>query len=149
MTDPTQPEQRLARLMRRMQSLRLGEFPQLDYDLTISQIHMLAFIARLPGCHVQDIAGGMGLSAPTVSVAVRRLEESGWLERSPDPEDGRAACISLTRRSLDMLDRAVSAQHSAGREFLTGLTGKEQERFLDLLEKAIEAAISRTQEQVL
>jgi DNA-binding MarR family transcriptional regulator len=51
---------------------------------------------------------------------VRRLEESGLVERRPDPADGRASLIFLTARSrdfepaagviLDDLDRLVRGQ---------------------------------------
>ena len=75
MTETMKPEDRLVRAMRRMHKLRLVEMPPANDDLTISQIQLLAFIANSPDCHIQDIAGGLGLTAPTVSVAVRRLEE--------------------------------------------------------------------------
>lgn len=148
MTDETPPEQRLSQLMMRLRGLRLGEFPRLGVDLTFSQMAMLGFIAKAPRCHVQDIADGLGLSAPTVSVAVRRLEETGWVKRKPDPEDGRATCISLSKKSEEVLARSAEAQRRGVRQFLAGLTREEQEQFLDLFEKAIEAAVSRSQETV-
>lgn len=143
----TKPEQRLSQLMIRMRKMQLGEFPHMDFDLTFSQMEMLGFIARSPDCHVQDIADGLGLTAPTVSVSVRRLEDAGWLERKPDPEDGRAFCISLTPKSMKTMEKAKTAKFSAMQNFLTGLTGEEQEQFLGLLEKAIEAAVARSQER--
>lgn len=143
MNEAMKPEDKLVQAMRRMRHLRLAEMPAADTDLTISQIQMVAFIATSPDCHIQDIAGGLGLSAPTVSVAVRRLEEQGWLARQPDPQDGRAACISLTDQSMQMMQKIKTAQYQAVQAFLAGLTADEQEQLISLLERAIGAAEQR------
>jgi DNA-binding MarR family transcriptional regulator len=146
MTKPTVLENRLAQLMLRLLKLRLGEMPRLDVDLTFSQMELMGYVNHSPNCHVQDIADGLELTPPTVSVAVRRLEEAGWLERQPDPQDGRAFIISLTSESIEMLQRANSARGKGIRKFLIGLAPNEQEQLINLLEKAIKAAELRKHE---
>ncbi len=146
MTKPTVLENRLAQLMFRLLKLRLGEMPRLDVDLTFSQMELMGYVMHSPNCHVQDIADGLELTPPTVSVAVRRLEEEGWLERQPDPQDGRAFIISLTSESIEMLQRANSARDKGIRKFLIGLAPNEQEQLINLLEKAIKAAEFRKRE---
>jgi DNA-binding MarR family transcriptional regulator len=143
MTTSTKPEDRLALLMQRMLKLRLAEIPRLDYDLSFSQIEILLFIHRSTNCRVQDIADGLGITPPTVSVALRRLEKAGWLERHPDPEDGRATCSSLTEKSMEMLQNVRMAQYRGVEQFLMGLTEDEKNRLVGLLEKAITSAEDR------
>jgi DNA-binding MarR family transcriptional regulator len=145
----TKPEDRLAQLMQRMFKLRLAEIPRLDYDLSFSQMEILWFVMRSPKCRVQEIADGLGITPPSVSVALQRLEKAGWLERHPDPQDGRATCSSLTEMSVEMLQRVQSAQYRGIEQFLTGLSPKEKEQLINLLGKAISAAEARKQEMII
>lgn len=146
MATKTKPEDRLARFIQRMIKLRLAEIPRLDYDLSFSQMEMLWFIKGAPNCRVQDIADGLGITPPSVSVALRRLEEAGWLERHPDPGDGRVTCSSLTEKSVEMLQRVRAAQHRGVERFLAGLTADEKNHLINLLEKAIASAEARKQD---
>lgn len=140
MATSTKPEDRLALLMQRLLKLRLAEIPRLDYDLSFSQMEVLWFIQRSPKCRVQDIADGLGITPPSVSVALRRLEEAGWLERHPDPEDGRATCSALTKKSMQMMARVKAAQYKGIEQFLMGLTANEKDSLVSLLDKAISTA---------
>jgi DNA-binding MarR family transcriptional regulator len=132
------PEMKWVRLMHRLGNLRLSEFPRTNYDLTISQMEILRIVGLNPGCHLQDVAEGLGLTSPTVSVSIRKLEEDNWLERRDDPSDGRATCIFVTKKSKEALKTAIQLQISVVKTFLEELNIKEQDQLLALLEKAIE-----------
>jgi DNA-binding MarR family transcriptional regulator len=136
--DSSRPEYRLIRLMDRLKPLRLGDFPHNRFDLSLSQMEMIRFVGLNPGCHLQDLAEGLNLTSPTVSVGIRRLEEDGWVERKPDPRDGRATCLHLTARSAEVLQKAVQAMVLGTQIFLQQLNANEQEQFFGLLEKAIQ-----------
>ncbi len=49
------------------------------------------------GLRAGELAARLGVSAASISDTVRTLEERGWLQRKPDPDDGRAWRLSLTR----------------------------------------------------
>ncbi len=63
---------------------------------------------RRPG----EIARTSGLSKQAVNDQLRTLEELGYVERHPDPHDGRARVVRLTERGRE-LDRAVRATAAA------------------------------------
>jgi DNA-binding MarR family transcriptional regulator len=130
-------ELRLLYLMERLWNLSAEKLPPGELDLTMSQLRLIDFVGRHAGCHLQDVAEGLQLTPPTVSVAIRKLEESGWLERRSDPEDGRATCVFLTKKSETAVEMAVSHQKKIGKLFFSGLTDTEQRKLLDLLEKGI------------
>ncbi len=121
----------------RMEKLRLGEFPHEKFDLTLSQMELIRFVGQHPGAHLQDVAEGLALTSPTVSVGIRRLEEEGLIERQPDPKDGRASCFFLTKVSTKAMTRMIQAGLNGMQTFLGQLDTDEQEQFVRLLEKAV------------
>jgi DNA-binding MarR family transcriptional regulator len=50
------------------------------------------------GSRLTDLASSSGLSLSAMSELVDGLEQLGYLERRPDPSDGRAKLICLTER---------------------------------------------------
>jgi DNA-binding MarR family transcriptional regulator len=129
-------ENRLLALLRHLGSLPLLHVPN-DIGLTPPAIAHLAWVSRSPGCGVLDIAKGLNLSPPTVSVAINRLVKEGWLERRNDPNDLRARPIFLTPRGETMMTTVRQRRSEMLRFFLSGLTADEQEQLLNLLERAV------------
>jgi DNA-binding MarR family transcriptional regulator len=129
--------ERVLTLLDRIEQGGLRHFPMRDQDLTIAQIALMANVARNEGAHIQDLAERMGLTAPTVSVAVRKLEESGWLRREEDESDKRASCIFLTQKATKVVQQIVKQRKKKVAQFLNGLSGEEQNMLIHLLQKAI------------
>lgn len=78
-------------------------------NLSPLQIQMLVYIQFHPGrhCKVSHLARTFNLSKPTVSEAVKTLEQKGLLERQPEPLDFRSHSLHLTRQGKQI------ATHSA------------------------------------
>ena len=128
---------KMLRLMGRIRKMRLGELPHQDFDLSLSQLDLLRYVGLNPGSHLQDVATGLNLTPPTVSVGIRRLEETGLVERQADPNDGRAACFYLTEVSQDAMQEMARVGLAGMRIFLDQLNQEEQEMLFSLLEKAV------------
>jgi DNA-binding MarR family transcriptional regulator len=62
---------------------------------------VFGFIDLEHGSRLTDLADRSGLTKQAVGEAVAELERKGYLERVPDPEDGRAKIIKLTPRGVD------------------------------------------------
>lgn len=45
---------------------------------------------------VSDLAHQQRVAQPTMTGLVQRLEGEGWVERGPDPHDGRATLVAVT-----------------------------------------------------
>jgi DNA-binding MarR family transcriptional regulator len=136
-------------LMRRMAELRLMR-PKLNLiepDLSWPQMGLMMYLAERAPQHLQDIADGLGITAPSASVAVRRLEEGGWLQRQPDPDDKRASLISLSDKGRAVQQQMLAHTLEGAALFLSGLNETEQDELLDLLEKAIRAAEQQRERQ--
>jgi DNA-binding MarR family transcriptional regulator len=56
----------------------------------------LAVVVDLGEPRISDIAAADRISQPTATTLVQKLEERGWVERAPDPNDARAVRIRIT-----------------------------------------------------
>ncbi len=130
------PEDRLIALLKSMSRLHSGKSMLAKIDLSFSQMLLLRWVAQSPGCHVQEIAAGLELTPPTVSVAIRRLIKTGLLKRLPDPDDRRASLVYLSKYGQDLQQQFIARRHQGIQRFLSGLEPNEQEQLIDLLEKA-------------
>ncbi len=140
MTNVSLPaDKRLLALFRRLTKSALGQNPLQGSGVTLPQLTLLDWIADSPGCGVQGIASGLGLTAPTVSVGVRRLEKAGLVERQPDPKDGRSVQLFLTAQGQALHEHALTFRRGKMQQLLSGLTSEETILLLALLEKAIDA----------
>jgi len=135
---PETPETQLDLLLRRLVSLRLMRLPQ-DCELSPPMVGILFWVSQSPGCGVLDLAAGLKVTPPTVSVGVRRLAKRGWLERGRNPGDKRAKPLFLTEKSEALLDQLRLHQREVYKTFLSALIPSEQEMFLALFDKALSA----------
>ncbi|MBL7164335.1 MAG: winged helix-turn-helix transcriptional regulator [Anaerolineales bacterium] len=138
MYSSTTPESQMEALLRRLASLRLMRPPQ-DCELSPPMVGILFWVLQSPGCGVLDLAEGLKVTPPTVSVGVMRLVKDGWLESRRDPEDRRAKPLYLTEKSETLLEQLRMYQREAFKIFLSGLIPAEQEMFISLFDKALSA----------
>ena len=139
------PEERLQGLLRRLRSLPMFK-PPTDLPLSPPQAALLRWVAKSPGCGVRDIARGLNVTPPTVSVGVHRLVDNGWLEQRSDPNDRRARPIYPTEKGQKFLSAWTQHRDQMLGIFLSGLESDEQETLIDLLERAINA-LEKAQEK--
>jgi len=81
-------EDQLVDLFDRLRKLAFNQHPLEDSAVTMPQLTLLDRIAASPGCGIQDIAVDLGLTAPTISVGVRRqssASKSGPIRRLARP----------------------------------------------------------------
>jgi DNA-binding MarR family transcriptional regulator len=64
---------------------------------------VFGFIDVEHGSRLTDLAEASGLTKQAVGESVAELERLGYLERVPDPKDGRAKIIRLTERGLGVV----------------------------------------------
>jgi DNA-binding MarR family transcriptional regulator len=66
--------------------------------LSISELHMLEAIHREPekGRTITDIAQDLSITLPTVTVAVGKLAQKGYVRKDKGREDGRTVHVLLT-----------------------------------------------------
>jgi DNA-binding MarR family transcriptional regulator len=95
--------------------------------VTRAQWKVLFKLTRKPGLRQVDLADLLDLEPITLCRIVDRLEESGLVERTRDPEDRRAWRLNLTQKSRPLIEKlqAVGAE-LVGRAF-AGIDPKDIE----------------------
>ena len=132
------PENRMLDLLKRMSKLPMMKPPS-ESPLSMPQVTMLNWVARSPGCGVREIAQGLHVTPPTISVGVRRLIKDGWLEQKNDPDDRRSRPLFLTDKGEAFVDIIQQHRTQTIKSFLSGLSTNEQEQLISLLDRAINA----------
>jgi DNA-binding MarR family transcriptional regulator len=115
------------------------EDPRKVGGLTESQLGLLLSLSEHPGCRVQDTAKRLELTAPTISIGVRRLESMGLVLRDADPDDQRAVCLYLSPQGRRIASKARALRAAKVEKMLALLTEDEQQSFLSMLEKVATA----------
>jgi len=78
--------------------------------VTVSEAHMIESINRAGEPTVSELARLLGITLPTATVAVKKLERKGFLTRASDGADARKSFLSLTESGL-RVDKAHSLFH--------------------------------------
>jgi len=101
--------------------------------ITGGQAALLALIRHHPDLGVRELAAREGISAPSMTRYLDRLERAGLVVRTRSPEDARRIRLALTPKGVRVL-RSVRRRRTAWlAEGLQGLSAAEQ--------RAIAAAI--------
>jgi DNA-binding MarR family transcriptional regulator len=105
-TDRLAIGQLLARLLRQFRTELFAPAAEHGYlDLRQPHLHIFGNLG-IDGVRLTDLAARAQLSLATTSELVSQLERLGYLERRPDPADGRAKLIFPSPRGRQVLDDA-------------------------------------------
>ena len=112
-------------------------------QIEVSSMSMLGALTRSGPIRTSDLALDMGLDASTVSRQLAKMIEKGWVRRSIDPTDGRAALVSLTPSGKRLRERLWAQWRQALQEATADWTVDEREQFRSLIAR-LHDALSKT-----
>src|SRR6201992_4529271 len=79
-------------------------------DLTLAQLSILMALHECGPMRMSALAAHQRVRTPTVTVAIRRLQKLGLVERSHDPTDLRAVVVGSTPHGHSMRRNALAAR---------------------------------------
>ncbi|HEX4246865.1 MAG TPA: MarR family transcriptional regulator [Pseudonocardia sp.] len=106
------------------------ESPLHGAGLTLFEYLALSHISEAPErrLRMSELAYLANGSLSRLSNVVKRFEQRGWVERSPDPEDGRYTLAALTDDGYAVVAAAAPTHVRAVRQFvLDPLTADDQQ----------------------
>lgn len=99
---------------------------RLTQGLTIAEIHTIDAVGYRERNPMNVVASRLGVTLATLTIAVNRLVDKGFVERVRDTQDRRKVLISLTRRGREVY-RAHRLFHKRMiSEALEGLSAEEE-----------------------
>lgn len=97
--------------------------------------YCLLHLGRAEGPMAQvELAEAMGITPPTLVKLLDRLQEDGWVERLPEPQDRRAKRVGLTTQARDMVQRIETEAQQLRQEVWEGISASERQLFLRVLQ---------------
>ena len=82
-----------------------------------------------------QMAGALQVTKGAMTGTLRRLEAGGWIEVSPDPDDGRGKAVRLTPAGREMRETAIGCLEPAFATVLAAVAADEIAAILPTLEK--------------
>jgi DNA-binding MarR family transcriptional regulator len=126
---------------RRLRQRQSGDV--IDY----SAFPILKLLTHQGPMRLSNVAGVLGLDASTVSRHVRHLEERGLLERTGDPDDGRASRVAVSEHGNTCLAHGFETRRRLITNALDGFSEAERESLCGLLHRLVENLLTQHAQQ--
>jgi DNA-binding MarR family transcriptional regulator len=107
-------------------------------ELTGTQASVLATVVRRGPLRISELAECEGINPTMLSRIVAKLESAELLDRTPDPDDGRAARVEPTEAGAELNRRQRAERTQLLTDRLAGLPGSRARELLAAL-PALEA----------
>ncbi len=114
----------------------------MTHDINVGEFDVLAALRRC-GAPFQlspnQLQTMVLISSGALTNRINRLEMSGLVRRSPDPQDRRGVIVTLTEKGLNVINEAVVNHLKAEDELLEPLNEEERLIMARLLKKLLQA----------
>ena len=104
----------------------------LDYDLTLQQLRVFAFILTRGQTPISKVADALGIRPNVATGIVQRLVDRELIERREDPHDRRIRLVTVTSRGLALVDELSEIVLAKGRELLDRLSDEQLRQLRDI-----------------
>lgn len=107
-------------------------------NLSLTELHVLEAVGRCAAdgaAGMADVAAALGVTAGTATVAVKTLEQKGYLARTRTQRDRRRVCVALTGQALPVLKAHTAFHERLVAHACDELSGAEREALCAALDK--------------
>lgn len=112
-------------------ALQKGEFS----DLSVTEIHTIEAIGMYDPRNMSEVACDLKITVGTLTTAVNRLINKGYVDRKRIEEDRRVVQIQLTKRGKLAYRIHEKFHNDMVKETIDGLTAEEEKAVIKSLEK--------------
>ena len=106
-----------------------------DFGLVRAEYHLLLCLAHYSELTAQDVARITRRPRNSISRAVHRMLDLGFLKRVPDPSDARQAKLQITKEGKIMHKKISAYLVEREAEIFGILSDSERENFRELIRK--------------
>lgn len=113
-----------------------------DKNIPQSCRFLLMLLSKYDGASQLELCERAHLSAPTVSVCLKKLEEMNLVTRTPQENDMRVYKVSLTEKGKKIDEDNINALKAVDRKAMAGLSEGEVKALTEILLKMRENLIA-------
>ena len=106
-----------------------------DFGLVRAEYHLLLCLAHYSELTAQDVARITRRPRNSISRAVHRMLDLGYLKRAPDPSDARQAQLRITKAGKNMHKKISEYLVAREAEIFSVLSESERKHFRGLIRK--------------
>ncbi|HEU5031177.1 MAG TPA: MarR family transcriptional regulator [Spirillospora sp.] len=109
-------------------------------------VPLLRALADAPGpLRPGELAVLLAVEAPHVTRQVQRLERAGYVERVPDPDDGRAQRVRITGAGLEAFERIRAAGRQWMADALAAWSPDERAQLAGLVHRMVDDFLAHSE----
>jgi DNA-binding MarR family transcriptional regulator len=108
-------------------------FAEANIEVTPVQAMVLFYLQKKDGLSLTEIGSGLMLENPTVTGLIDRLEKSGYVRRTDDPNDRRVYLIYITDKGSRTANKALPVVKKLNEQIKEGYSKDETEAFKRVL----------------
>jgi DNA-binding MarR family transcriptional regulator len=110
-----------------------------ELGITYTQATVIGFLRKNTEREIcqKDVETSLGLTHPTVSSILSRLEEKDFIQTTPFSNDRRYKKIFLTDKSVSMADAIQRKIDRISENAFRGISSEKQEDFSQIIQKMI------------
>ena len=107
-------------------------------DVSLSPLHLrvLSFCEAHPGCKPQELAMAITRDKGQISRLTKELEAQAYLQRMPDPHDGRSLLLAVTPAGREACAIFHAQKASVAKRLLHGIDPADLAIFAAVAQKA-------------
>ncbi len=107
-------------------------------NLSVTQIHYLEAIRHLKAAPpISDLATLLKVTKPTATVALDKLEKSGYITKTQSSDDRRKSYVHLTNKGLKISELHDEIHRGYAKYFEKALEKNELDHLVELLNKVL------------
>jgi DNA-binding MarR family transcriptional regulator len=110
----------------------------LNKDLSILETHTIEALGRNPGMKMRELAETLGVTTPSVTAIVDKLESKGFAFRQTTPSDRRVFLVHLTEMGLDLYEKHSIQHRRIADRVLSCIPEKHMKLFVNMLRMVVE-----------
>jgi DNA-binding MarR family transcriptional regulator len=105
----------------------------LDYDLTLQQIRVFAFVFAQGQTPISGVSEALGIRPNVATGIVQRLVDRGLIERREDPGDRRVRLLTVSEQGVALINELGSILFAKERELFDRLNDQQLRQLRDIL----------------
>lgn len=107
-------------------------------EVTPQQMITILTLGELGKAKITTLSRRMGVSPPTITGIVDRLERNGYVERARDENDRRVVFVSITQKGASVVVKVRQAIQKRWMKMMIYLNAQERNRYVAILRKIVD-----------